>query len=276
MKKLTLIIIGLLLSGAMVAQNSDIRILTLQNTTVNGNTQSGSSPEFTVNTGENITGSFSVHYEHNQPESHVIPLGATPNWGDRENDFWAVAGDITNGSISIGNISLTAPNTTGTYYIILAAQSEFTVAQVLSATSWHQSSVVWNDGNDIFDLSSSQLEEAISNGTLINQKLDETYFEAVYGVTAIKLNIVSPVSINQINSTSSISIYPNPANSFINISNNNSQIEYVEILTIGGTVLLSIPYSQQIDISGFAKGLLIVKLYDINHNIIKINKILKQ
>lgn len=166
---------------------SDIRELTLTSTTVNGETQSGSAPEFTVHSGASITGNFSVNYAHNQPESHVIPLAATPNWGVRTTDFWLVDSDIYNGSSNNGSIDITAPTTAGTYYIILAAQSEYTAAQVLSATSWHESSVIWNDGNDLFDLSEAQLEQARANGSLLLQKYDGGFMDAVYGVTAIKI-----------------------------------------------------------------------------------------
>ncbi len=182
----------------------DIRVITIQNTTINGVTQNGSAPQFTIYKGESIVGTFSVHYEHNQPESHVIPLAATPNWGNKINDFWTVKGDISNGSITNGNISLVAPDTEGTYYIIIAAQSEYNAAEVLSATSWHENSPVWNDGNDIFDLSGAQLNSAIDNGSLILHRLDGTYNNTVYGITAIELNVIDqPIladfSVNTIN-----------------------------------------------------------------------------
>jgi len=167
---------------------STIRKLTITSATLNSAVQSVRNPSFTVSAGQSLTGSVSVDFEHNVPETHVLPLAVTPDWGDKQSVYWEAEADMINGGSYTADISLTAPSTTGTYHIIFATQSEYSADQIVSATSYHDSSVTWNDGNDLFDLTDTQLSSAQSNGFLLLPRLkDGIYTDQVYGISAVEL-----------------------------------------------------------------------------------------
>ncbi len=174
--------------------------LTLVSTTINSNTISGQAPEFTVSVGESISGSFDVLFEHSMPESHALPLAVTPNWGDKKNDYWQAKADMYNNQTYAESFSITAPSTPGTYYLIIANSSNYTAGQILSGTHWGYGSLVWDDGNDIFDLDVDQLEEARQDGYIMIDWLtsDGSYKERDIGITAIKLNIVQGVVVGSL------------------------------------------------------------------------------
>ncbi len=69
-------------------------------------------------------------------------------------------------------------------------------------------------------------------------------------------------------------VYPNPANTFINIKS-NSLINTIEIYNSIGQLLISETNKTKIDLSKFASGLLIIKIKDINGQI-ENKKIIKE
>jgi hypothetical protein len=105
---------------------------------------------------------------------------------------------MSSGSTYSGTISLTAPSTVRTYYIIISPMSEYNAGEIVSATHWGYGSLVWDDGNDLFDLSSTQIQNGISSGSITHSMFGSTgtYTDQSYGLTAIKLN-VGTNSINQ-------------------------------------------------------------------------------
>jgi hypothetical protein len=102
--------------------------------------------------------------------SDHAPLIGTPNWGGHSASYWSVHGWISTGTASYtsSGISLTAPQAEGTYYIVFAFNAEFEADQVASCTNWRYESkygrVLWDDGNDVAELSNNQLAEAQANG----------------------------------------------------------------------------------------------------------------
>ena len=173
-------------TSAVVSTNT-YRKLTIQTTTINGTTQTTNAPEFTVAAGASISGSFNVLFETDFPSSNVFPLAASPNWGTKQSAYWQVSGGMNDGNSYSGNIALTAPSTSGTYYVILATMSEYTAEQIMSATHWG-TTAVWNDGNDLFDLGSASIGTGISTGSLTHSMLaGSAYSNQSYGLTAIKV-----------------------------------------------------------------------------------------
>ena len=112
-----------------------------------------------VEPGEPIIGTVSLlaNNAHSRP-SVVVPFGYTWTWGERESAIVTVQNDIVPGATNFNvPINLTAPSTTGTYYIIFGLRGEFTMRQVLSATNWTVGSGTWHDGNDYHDLTDNDL-----------------------------------------------------------------------------------------------------------------------
>lgn len=73
--------------------------------------------------------------------------------------------------------------------------------------------------------------------------------------------------------TQDVSIYPNPANKFVNIS--ASKPVLVELYSIDGRVLISKIASQRLDISSFPSGMYLLNIYDESGTKIKTEKIIK-
>ncbi|MDZ7724889.1 MAG: PKD domain-containing protein [candidate division KSB1 bacterium] len=174
-------------SFTQVANQPYLR-LQLQTATVNDQQIQGAAAEFRVNPGEELAGTFTVYFEHNLPVTDIIPLAATPNRGNRETGYWLAQDYVMNELSYQGQLSLTAPSLPGTYYIILAASPEETAGQIVSATHSTYGSLVWDDGNDVYDLSDSQILRAIETGTLpIAVLTRENPLYVRYGLTAITI-----------------------------------------------------------------------------------------
>ncbi|MBL7934666.1 MAG: T9SS type A sorting domain-containing protein [Bacteroidia bacterium] len=71
------------------------------------------------------------------------------------------------------------------------------------------------------------------------------------------------VGVSEINNNQ-IKIYPNPTNSILNIADENNQFQYtlIEIKNTLGQVVLSIPFSNHIDISFLASGMYFLTVQD--------------
>ncbi len=93
----------------------------------------GPIPTLLVRPGQPLLGSFSVIFEHDYAGSQVCPLAVTPNWGDRQTDYWQAADSMTNGGIYSSPFDLMAPDSLGLYYIIIASHNEYNAGQIVSA-----------------------------------------------------------------------------------------------------------------------------------------------
>lgn len=121
----------------------------------------------TVSPGQEIKGYITLAAHNTFPGSWVVPLIRTPSWGDKTSSWqlikdWLPTGDSTQET----SIDITAPKEPGTYYFIFAFSCEMSGDQVASATDWHAGQDVWDDGNDMADLNSTQVWEAQQNSLL--------------------------------------------------------------------------------------------------------------
>ena len=81
------------------------------------------------------------------------------------------------------------------------------------------------------------------------------------------------LGVNTIKSASGISIYPNPANSVINIV---SGINVKAVLTgIEGGVIMEQNNARKMDISHLSAGIYFIELYDDNGSRIAVQKVIK-
>ncbi len=131
---------------------------------------SPSNKRINVEPGAVLSGSVTMSTKNDLAGSDIAPLIGTPSWGAHSTSFWTVNPWISTGtnSYTSSGISLTAPSTAGTYYLIFAFNAEKTGAQVASCTNWRYvergGSELWNDGNDVAGLSASQIAEAQATG----------------------------------------------------------------------------------------------------------------
>lgn len=116
-----------------------------------------------------ISGTIELSAQTNWHNSAVISAGYTWSWGDRTSSFETIGlGTITNSGDGKTTIPLNieGPSTPGVHYIVFGLAAEYEIAALFSGTNWTAGSPVWNDGNDIWDLSPESLIEAKSNGFL--------------------------------------------------------------------------------------------------------------
>ncbi|NLT38780.1 MAG: carboxypeptidase regulatory-like domain-containing protein [Methanomassiliicoccus sp.] len=141
--------------------------ITLGSGTESFSTISQSNKQITVAPGSRLTGSISVDARNNMGSS-AGPLVATSTWGTSSSSYWVIRNEVTPGTAqyTTSGISMIAPSNPGTYYIIIAFSDEYDGAQVASCTSqgYGDGSAVWDDGNDLADLSSAQISSAQTNG----------------------------------------------------------------------------------------------------------------
>lgn len=96
------------------------------------------------------------------------------------------------------------------------------------------------------------------------------------GVWYYSLNLSS--GITEVDNENNIEIYPNPANTFINLKINNNTISQIEISNALGEIIYStknIHDAISIDISSFAKGVYFIRTTSINQNTYRVKKIVK-
>jgi hypothetical protein len=121
----------------------------------------------TVLPGQKISGDVTLAIHNTFPSGWVAPLIGTPSWGDKASSWWLIDGWVPTGDTDqVAPVAITAPQTPGVYHLIFAFGSEMNGAQVASATDWHADHVVWDDGNDLADLNTTQIAHARQYGKL--------------------------------------------------------------------------------------------------------------
>jgi serine protease len=84
--------------------------------------------------------------------------------------------------------------------------------------------------------------------------------------------MVTTTAINNFENEESVLIYPNPTNNLFNISQTNTSFNLVEIYSLSGTLIykseLSLS-SESIDMTGYSKGMYLVKLSNAKKSIFK-------
>jgi hypothetical protein len=126
---------------------------------INGVTLSASNPEITVQPGVVLEGYFEARVENVQPGGWITPVIGTASWTRRQ--FSCIADWAPTGTSNQRyTFRITAPNTPGTYYIGIFAGWMYTCDEV--ASNDHPAN--YDDGDDVWDMSSQRWEEVISNG----------------------------------------------------------------------------------------------------------------
>jgi len=151
-------------------------------------------PIMIVEAGEGIKGEITVEAVNEHGPGAIVPLAATPTWGDHATSYWIVAGHVPEGRHTFSTeIDLTAPEEKGTYYIIIANAGQIGPSYIMSASAWHHNTNHWNNGYDAADWIPGQLEHAIRFGWT---PLREAQSQAddlelgIYGATAIKVKVI--------------------------------------------------------------------------------------
>lgn len=150
--------------SAIVWPASARNSVSLLNGTVAGQAVSVSSPQITVEPGAAIQGSFTVLVHNEMPPSAIAPLAATATWGTPSSSYWQVNPWVGTGdSTHSVPVNLTAPTTTGVYYIPVAMAGTYNSAQIMSGT--HPAySADWANGNKVALLPRCDFETAVTQG----------------------------------------------------------------------------------------------------------------
>jgi len=173
----------------------DADAIYLKSAELSGQTLSLTDPVIQVAPGESISGSITVEVHNGHHPGAIVPLAATPSWGEPETSYWAVVPHVGSG-ISTWTIpvDLTAPEEPGTYYIAAAIAGRYNYAQVMSCT--HAGLVAdWSDDNDVAEWSADQFEHAIEYGWVLARTEGPEpgqYFDQAMGATAVRIEVGPP------------------------------------------------------------------------------------
>ena len=142
--------------------------------------------------GSLLQGTVALRVINGGPGFAVAPLIQTPSWSDHETS-WSSIGYLPPGESQFtAQVNITAPVQPGAYHILFAFQLETNGGSVASATSWVRYKNIWNDGNDIADFNSSQIQQAQQTGCAINRWLTETGIQPIYvPADATTVNVVT-------------------------------------------------------------------------------------
>jgi hypothetical protein len=142
--------------------------------------------------GSLLQGTIALHVINGGPGFAIAPLVQTPSWGNHETS-WSLIGYLRPGESQFtAQANLTAPVQPGVYHILFAFQLETNGGSVASATSWARYKNIWNDGNDIADFNSSQIQQAQQTGCALNPWLTETGIQSIYvPVDAITVDVAA-------------------------------------------------------------------------------------
>lgn len=69
-------------------------------------------------------------------------------------------------AVSRHSLSIRAPETPGDYHLVLAFAAETDARWIASGTNWAVGSPMWDDGNDLADLTRDEVAEANERGQL--------------------------------------------------------------------------------------------------------------
>jgi len=131
-----------------------------------------------VGKGSSISGSITMTTINGWASSATIILIGTPSWGNPQTSYWSF-GSVVTSSTQIATTSLSAPSTSGTYYLIFIFSGEKNGAEVASLTNWAYGNPKWGDGNDVATFDSNQISEAQSTGRTIVNLLLQTGYELI-------------------------------------------------------------------------------------------------
>jgi hypothetical protein len=202
---------------------------------------SPSNKQITVEPGGTITGTVKMEAKNDLDAGTNAPLVGTPNWGGHSSSHWTVSTSISSGTNDYvtNEISLTAPGSDGTYYLIFAYGAENTAAQIASLTDKSYGGASWNDGEDLADISSAQVTEAQSLGrTSMNCLFDTGYQEWIMPVDVIKVVVDSLTHYDDPLMSSSVRVQSGTG-SFSSVTSTNKQINVQPGGSIAGSLSMT-------------------------------------
>jgi len=156
---------------------------------------SGGNKALNVSPGATLVGTIQLSALNLGAANDIAPLIYTPSWGDPSSSWQGINGWIPSGqSEQQANVSVVVPTAPGVYHIIFAFEWELSGDQVASATNWVVGHDVWNDGNDIDELSDAQITEAQVYGYTEDQWLFTSGYAHQYvPADALTLNVMTCV-----------------------------------------------------------------------------------
>lgn len=116
--------------------------------------------------GSAISGTVRVRVQNSYPEVENVPLVSLPTWGSHVGGFHTVVEDAPRGATTYDvAVEMRAPATPGIYFLLFASHAQASGAHVASATASASGPAVWDDGNDIADLTAEQLYASANSGS---------------------------------------------------------------------------------------------------------------
>jgi hypothetical protein len=136
----------------------------LEHVALNGQTLDVSNPTIVVTPGSRFTGTVTFTVENVQPGSWITPVIWVTSWergSTADGKVRVVTHDISTSKQFTVNVDVTAPTTPGTYYIGFFAGWMYDPDEVAS----NDHPPRYGDGDDVWDMSRSDWESVVRNGT---------------------------------------------------------------------------------------------------------------
>lgn len=161
---------------------------------VNGQMVNPGHDAVSVGPGESLRGTVNIRTDNNHGPGAIVPVVYAPTWGDHESS-WVPAGNAVPGGTQnyAVDIDLTAPEAPGTYYLIFAMAGQ-TGGEYLASMSawWACDGPVWGDGNDLADLTATDLAGVHERGfaNLVECQCNAgTYARSPVGLNYIRIDV---------------------------------------------------------------------------------------
>lgn len=138
-----------------------------------------------------LSGTLTLQVLNGGPAFAFAPLIGIASWGYHDG-YWKAMASIMPGEHTFATpVQVQLPGRAGTYHILFAFALESDYSNVASATSWQLHRDVWNDGNDIAELSPAQIAQAQKYGCTVDPWLDseKRYIPMVVPADAITLQV---------------------------------------------------------------------------------------
>jgi len=172
-----------LVAITVVVKGKDILYL-VSGGIINGQALDLGDTKITATPNSAIVGTVNIMVRNDHDAGTIFPVGATPSWGDHKTSYWQVDNWARPGitSYSVG-VNLVAPSQPGTYFVIVAAAAETSLAHVMSAT--HSGSPQWDNGDDVASWSVTQIDFIQDNAYIFAASFPEA--QSRFGATVIKV-----------------------------------------------------------------------------------------
>jgi len=141
--------------------------LWLDQAVLNGQALSPANRILHLRPGEMIRGEVTIRYSAFWPAASLV-LAAVPTWGDKRKDFVTVSSlptPVVN-AVSRHSLSLAGPDAPGDYHLVLAFAAETDAVWIASGTNWGIGRPIWDDGNDLADLTTEDVAAANAQGSI--------------------------------------------------------------------------------------------------------------